>query len=294
MRGFANAHPADPMTVRAASASLRELVDLLDIESIEQHLFRARTSSGRPPTGRRGRLYGGQIMAQAMKAAMATVPPDRPPHSLHGYFLRPGDPRVPALVEVEPIRNGSSFTTRRVVVIQHGQAIFTMDVSFQLAEPGFAHQTDMPMLEPPAEERIPAILSEAPFTAWRTEHRVLKRNAPHPPRQHIWFRASGTLPDDPVLHTCLLVYESDNALLSTGRLPHRGSFDRRRMQMASLDHAMWLHRPAVDGWRADHWLLYVLDSPSASAGRSYNRGLIYTEQGALIASTMQEGLMRQR
>jgi acyl-CoA thioesterase-2 len=278
------------MPERRSSARLEELVGLLDLEVIEQNLFRARHPQGR---GSR-RLYGGQIMAQAMKAALATVPPDRPPHSLHGYFLRPGDPRIPALIDVESIRDGSSFTTRRVVVIQHGQAIFNMDASFQVEEPGFVHQAEMPALVPPPEAKIPRALTEPPFTAWRAEHRILKENKPHPPRQHIWFRASGSLADDPVLHTCLLIYESDNALLSTGRLPHRGSFERARMQMASLDHAVWLHRPALAGWRADQWLLYALDSPSSAACRGYNRGQIFTEDGTLVASTMQEGLMRQR
>src|SRR5690606_445659 len=146
---------------------------------------------------RRGRLYGGQIMAQALAGAMATVAPERRVHSLHGYFLRPGDPRIPALVEVERLRDGSSFSTRRVVVIQHGQAIFNMDASFQVDEEGFEHQTQMPDLAPPPEHKIPAALKEAPFIAWRVEHKVLKENVPHPPRQHIWIRASGPLPDDP-------------------------------------------------------------------------------------------------
>ena len=264
-------------------------MSLLELEPIEQNLFRARH-----PSGRRGRLYGGQIMAQAMRAAMATVPPDRHPHSLHGYFLRAGDPRVPALIDVERLRDGRSFATRRVVVIQNGQAIFNMDVSFQAEEPGFTHQAAMPDLEPPPDHKLPAELLEAPFTAWRAEHKALLRNRPHPPHQHIWIRASGALADDPGLHTCLLVYESDNALLSTGRLPHRGSFDRARMQMASLDHAMWFHQPALAPWRADQWLLYALDSPSSSSARCYNRGQVFTEDGVLVASTMQEGLMRQR
>jgi acyl-CoA thioesterase-2 len=277
------------MAHRPRSAQLEELVSLLELEPIELNLFRAAR-----PAGRRQRLYGGQIMAQALKAATATVTAGRYPHSLHGYFLRPGDPRVPALIDVERLRDGRSFSTRRVVVIQHGQAIFNMDVSFQISESGLEHQAAMPALRPPPDERIPRALMEAPFTAWRHEHKLLKDNAPHPPHQHIWIRASGVLADDPVLHTCLLVYESDNALLSTGRLPHRGSFDRARMQMASLDHAMWFHQPPLTAWRADHWLLYALDSPSSSAARGYNRGQIFTAEGSLIASTMQEGLMRQR
>lgn len=272
-----------------AAEPLEELIRLLELEPIERNLFRAYH-----PAGRRGRLYGGQIMAQALAGAIATVPPERRVHSLHGYFLRPGDPRIPALIDVERLRDGASFSTRRVVVIQHGQAIFNMDASFQVEEPGFEHQAEMPDLTPPPEHKIPAQLKAAPFIAWRVEHKALKDDRPHPPRQHVWIRASGALPDDPVLHTCLLVYESDNALLSTGRLPHRGSFVRERMQMASLDHAMWFHRPALDGWRADRWLLYALDSPSSSDSRGYNRGQVLTEDGVLVASTMQEGLMRQR
>lgn len=272
------------------SARLDELLQLLELERIEQNLFRAHH-----PKGRTGRLYGGQIMAQAMKAAICTVPGERAAHSLHGYFLRPGDPSVPVLIDVERIRDGRSFTTRRVVVTQHGQAIFTMDASFQVAEPGLTHQMAMPALRPPPEEKISSAFRADAFTAWRHEHKALLRDdGPHPPRQHLWFRASGSLPDDPTLHTCLLVYESDNALLSTGRMPHRGSFERSRLQMASLDHAMWFHQPPLTAWRADQWLLYALDSPSSSAARGYNRGMIFTASGCLVASTMQEGLMRQR
>jgi acyl-CoA thioesterase-2 len=152
----------------------------------------------------------------------------------------------------------------------------------------------MPDLAPPPEHKIPKALRDAPFIAWRMEHKALLADGPHPPRQHVWIRASGELPDDPVLHACLLVFESDNALLSTGRLPHRGSYVRERLQMASLDHVMWFHRPALRSWRADRWLLYALDSPSSSQSRGYNRGQIFTEDGVLVASTMQEGLMRQR
>jgi len=279
------------MTATVPSRKLEELLGLLELERIEQNLFRACH-----PVGRTHRLYGGQIMAQALMAAVRTVPEDRPPHSLHGYFLRPGDPRVPALIDVERLRDGRSFSTRRIVVIQHGQAIFNMDASFQVPEPGLEHQAEMPALmpplAPPALARVPRALTEDVFLAWRHEHKILQDELPHPPRQHIWFRANGALPDDPALQACLLVYESDNALLSTGRLPHRGSFERARLQMASLDHAMWFHQPALTHWRADQWLLYALDSPSSSSARCYNRGQIFTEQGLLVASTMQEGLMR--
>jgi acyl-CoA thioesterase-2 len=272
-----------------ASRKFEELLRLLDLERVEKNLFRAFH-----PAGRTARLYGGQIMAQALMAAIRTLDGDRLPHSLHGYFLRPGDPAAPALIDVERIRDGQSFSTRRIVVIQHGKAIFNMDASFQAWEPGLEHQAAMPALVPPPLAKVPQALKEDVFLAWRHEHKALQDERPHPPRQHIWFRSNGALPDDPALHACLLVYESDNALLSTGRLPHRGSFVRERLQMASLDHAMWFHQPALAAWRADQWLLYALDSPSSSQARCYNRGQVFTEQGLLVASTMQEGLMRRR
>ncbi|MDH3642276.1 MAG: acyl-CoA thioesterase II [Gammaproteobacteria bacterium] len=265
------------------------LARLLDLDQIEHNLFRAYH-----PAGRTGRLYGGQIMAQALMAAARTVSEERSVHSLHGYFLRPGDPAIPALIDVERIRDGTSFSTRRVVVIQHGQAIFTMDASFHLHEPGLTHQLPMPEREPPRDEQVPGELRLRNFLGWRHDHKRLLSETPQPPAQDLWFKANGEVADDPLLHACLLVYESDNALLSTGRLPHRGNFQRERLQMASLDHAMWFHRPALDGWRADRWLLYALDSPSSSQARGYNRGLIFTADGLLVATTMQEGLMRQR
>ena len=278
------------MSSAQAAGRLDELVGLMSLERIEQNLFRAYH-----PAGRSGRLYGGQIMAQALRAAMETVEPTRPPHSLHGYFLRPGDPAVPALIDVERIRDGRSFATRRVVVIQHGDAIFNLDVSFQVREPGLSHQAPMPDLDPPPAHKIPAAMKVLPFLEWRHEHKELRDSeSPHAPVQHVWFKASGPLPDDPALHACLLVYESDNALLSTARLPHRGSYRREQLQVASLDHAMWFHQPALEGWRADQWLLYALDSPSASLSRGYNRGMIFTADGLLVASAMQEGLIRQR
>lgn len=279
----------DANSITARSARLIELLGLLDLERIEQNLFRAHH-----PAQRTHRLYGGQIMAQAMMAAIRTVAPERLPHSLHGYFLRPGDPRVPALIDVERIRDGQSFSTRRIVVIQNGAAIFNMDASFQVQEEGLTHESAMPSLTPPPVAKVPKPLREDVFMTWRHEYKALLSDSPHPPQQHVWFRSNGALPDDASLHACLLVYESDNALLSTGRLPHRGSFVRERLQMASLDHAMWFHQPALSAWRADDWLLYALDSPSTAASRSYNRGQIFTASGRLVASSMQEGLMRKR
>jgi len=271
------------------SAALEELLELLTLERIEKHLFRAFH-----PKGREHRLYGGQIMAQALRAADYTVPDERSVHSLHGYFLRPGDPSLPALIDVEPIRDGRSFSTRRVVVIQHGQAIFNMDASFQVAEEGLTHQFDMPDLEAPTDDMVPEEMRDWTFLGWRHDHKRLSSSDAQPPQQDMWFKANGRVPDDPIVHACLAVYESDNALLGTARLPHRDVLVRNRMQMASLDHAMWFHAPALNGWRADEWLLYAIDAPSSSQARGYNRGMIYTADGLLVASTMQEGLMRQR
>ena len=269
--------------------ALAALLELLTLERIDANLFRAFH-----PKDRQHRLYGGQIMAQALRAAAHTVPEERFVHSLHGYFLRPGDPSVPALIDVDPIRDGRSFSTRRVVVIQHGQAIFNMDASFQVAEPGLTHQVDMPDRRPPTEDMVPEEMRTWAFLGWRHDHRRLSSSEAQPPYQDMWFRANGELPDDPVLHACLAVYESDNALLGTARMPHRDVMVRERMQMASLDHAMWFHAKPVADWRADQWLLYSLDAPSASQSRGYNRGMIFTADGRLVISTMQEGLMRQR
>ena len=265
---------------------LQELIGLLDLEEIDTQLYRAQH-----PQGREHRLYGGQIMAQALMAASRTVAGaavPQPVHSLHGYFLRPGDPRVPTVIQVERLRDGRSFCTRRVVVLQQGEAIFNMDASFQVAEAGFQHQFEMPNSRPPAPQNLPAHLLEDAFISWREDYRRLVSSTPQPPYQHVWFRANGKVPADPVLQACLLVYESDGALLGTARLPHRGRYDPQQMQSASLDHAIWFHHPVdVSGW-----LLYVLDAPSSAGGCSYNRGSVYTADGLLVASTAQEGLMR--
>lgn len=263
---------------------LDRLLKLLDLEQIDTLAFRAFH-----PRDRERRLYGGQIMAQAAMAAARTAPSDRRIHSLHGYFLRPGDPKVPALIKVEAIRDGTSFTTRRVVVIQRGRAIFTMDLSLQVIEAGLEHQFSMPVdMHPPAAESIPAGFADRPFITWRYQHKELSRDEPHEPRQSVWFRANGKLPDDPLIHACLMIYESDNVLLGTARMPHKGRFDRAQMQVASLDHALWFHGE----FAANEWLLYLVESPSASNARGYNRGQIFTAEGRLVASTMQEGLIR--
>ncbi len=265
---------------------LRELLRLLDLETLDANLFRAHH-----PAGRDRRLYGGQIMAQAVVAAARTAPADRFVHSLHGYFLRPGDPKVPAIIEVERIRDGASFATRRVVVKQSGRAIFNMDVSLHRYEPGLSHQVELDSsLRPPPAEKIPPAFADRAFITWRYDHRKLSRDEPQEARQAVWFKTTAEIADDPLLHTSLLVYESDNVLLGTARMPHKGSFKREDMQVASLDHAMWVHRE----FRIDQWLLYLVDSPSASNARGYTRGMIYSEEGLLVASTMQEGLIRHR
>jgi acyl-CoA thioesterase-2 len=263
---------------------LAELIDILDIEQIELNLFR-----GYHPKGRTGRLYGGQIMAQALVAAGRTVADDRPPHSLHGYFMRPGDARVPVVFSVDRIRDGKSFTTRRIAAIQHGKAIFSMDVSFQVRERGLEHQAEMPDLKPPADSQITEAMRDARFITYLEEYKAVLENQPLPPRQHSWFRANGSISEDSaLLHAALLTYQSDDALLSTSRLPHRGTFERKDMQSASLDHAMWFHNDV----RVDQWILYALDAPQSAAARGFNRGLMFSTDGVLVASTIQESLMR--
>ncbi len=278
------------------------LLDILDLESIEQNLYR-----GRGPAEGWQRVYGGQVLGQALVAALRTVPEDRVAHSAHAYFLLPGDPTVPIVYDVERIRDGGSFNTRRVKAIQHGRAMFAMSVSFHKDEASFDHQSQMPTV--PMPEDLP---SEAELKTRLIEHlpdnmrRYWERERPiemrpvdvsryfdrerREPVQHIWMRASGSLPDALSFHQCVLAYASDFTLLDTALIAHgKLSFDQD-IQLASLDHAMWFHRP----FRADEWLLYVQDSPNAHGARGLARGSIYTRDGALVASVAQEGLMRQR
>ena len=264
---------------------LAELLDLLDLETIEHNLYRGYHSAGRTR-----RLFGGQIIAQALIAACRTVPDDRLPHSLHAYFLKPGDPSVPALFEVERIREGKSFTTRRIVVVQNGKAIFNMDASFQLPEKGLEHQLDMRAFTPPDEATLVGGLKQRPFLSWREDHKRLSGESPQEPTQHIWIKGNGIAPDDARLNLALLAYQSDQALLGTARLPHRGKYDHKNMQVASLDHSIWFHHVV----NVNDWLLYSLDSPIAAGARGYTRGTIHTADGKLVASCMQEGLIRVR
>jgi acyl-CoA thioesterase II len=278
-----------------------ELIELLDLERIDVNIFR-----GLSPRDRWQRVYGGQVLGQALVAAAHTVE-GRVCHSLHAYFLRAGDPKTPILFYVDRARDGGSFTARRVVAIQNGQQIFNMAVSFQVPEEGLEHQFDMPPAPDPdslpsERQRRIEIASDMPeeARAWFLRDRPIEIRAvdppdrfklgKHPPRQTVWIRATHALPAELSLHQCVLAYASDMTLLDTSLLPHGYSVMSPKMQLASLDHAMWFHR----AFRADEWLLYVLDSPSASGARGFNRGTIYTRAGVLVASVAQEGLIRVR
>jgi acyl-CoA thioesterase-2 len=284
--------------------ALDDLLDLLDLEQIEVNIFR-----GRSPDERVQRVFGGQVAGQALVAAGRTVPADRPVHSLHAYFIRPGDPAVPLVYMVDRVRDGRSFTTRRVSVIQHGKTIFTLSASFHGPEPGPVHAVPMPVVPPPdsvppASERLEKLFGPLdPGYA-----RMLKNNpvdlrilgpltveAQHDPALRaasnmVWLRVDGELPDDPLLHVCLMTYVSDMTLLDSVLLAHGLSWVDGRTIGASLDHAMWFHRP----FRADSWLLYAQESPVASGARGLARGQVFTQSGDLVVSVMQEGLIRTR
>jgi len=284
-------------------AALDQLISILDLEPLEVNLFRGRT-----PKEDRVRVFGGQVAGQALVAAGRTVEEGLVVHSLHSYFLRPGDPSVPIVYEVDRLRDGKSFTTRRVVAIQHGQAIFILSASLQRPEEGVEHQLEMPEAPDPEtlptfRERVEPYLDKVPpeLKRWLQRERPIDVRYPNPPdylhpekrppRQLVWIRADGRLPDGPLfLHQCVVAYASDMTLIDTATLPHAIAWFDMSYQMASLDHAMWFHRPH----RLDGWLLYSQDSPSASGARGFTRGLIYGEDGALVASVAQEGLIRLR
>ena len=279
---------------------LADLLELLQLERIEQNLFR-----GQSQDLGWGAVFGGQVLGQALSAAEQTVPEDRPVHSLHGYFLRSGDASKPIVYTVDPIRDGRSFTTRRVVAIQAGRPIFNMAASFQVVEEGFDHQAKMPDCKPPEELESELIVARRHAAnipdKWREmatcERPLETRHAePHtplmprvgPPRRCVWYRAIDKLPEVTSAHAWLLAYSSDFNFLTTALNPHGVSWLSPRMQVASLDHAMWFHRP----FRMDEWLLHVIDSPSAQGARGLVRGEFFTRDGRLVASTVQEGLMR--
>jgi acyl-CoA thioesterase-2 len=282
-------------------SSVAGLLSILDLEQLEINLFRGVS----PQVGMR-RVFGGQVVGQALVAATRTVEGVLP-HSLHAYFLLGGDPSIPIVYEVDRIRDGKSFATRRVVAIQHGKAIFSMSVSFHNDEPGLSHQ--MPMPDVPRPDQLPSdaevrakILPGLPDPVrnyYSRERPIELRpvdfgryaGVPQPDNHfNIWMRTTAALPDDPAIHRCALAYASDMTILDTALLPFQRSIFDRDIMGASLDHAVWFHRP----FRADQWLLYAQDSPSSHGSRGFGRGLIYAEDGTLVASVAQEGLMRER
>jgi len=279
---------------------LDDLHKLLDLEYIEHNIFR-----GRSIDIGSGSVYGGQALAQSLVAAQRTVDDDRVPHSMHGYFILPGDVDAPIVYEVDRLRDGNSFTTRRIVAIQHGRAIFNMAASFQIPEDGPEHQADMPDVPGPDElprelDLIRAVedqIPEAVRSVYTRERPIEFRPvdpvdpfdpATKPPANHVWLRARGTLPDNRLTHQSMLAYATDYGLLSTALRPHGLSFVQPDLQLATLDHALWFHRPV----QVDEWFLYATDSPSASSARGFTRGQLFAEDGTLVASVAQEGLMR--
>jgi len=285
-------------------SAVQEVLDILDLEPLEVNLFR-----GRSPQSRWQRVFGGQVIGQALVAACRTVEDvtARPPHSLHAYFLLGGDPKVPIIYEVDRIRDGKSFTTRNVKAIQHGHAIFSMSVSFHLSEPGLTHQVKMPDVPKPDQlpsdeelkDRIYPLLPEPARRYYERERPIEFRpvefsrylgEKSENGRFDIWIRATGRLPDEPAIHQCVLAYASDMMLLDAALIPHGRSVFSEDIMAASLDHALWFHRP----FRADEWLLYAQDSPSLADSRGFSRGLIFASDGTLVASVAQEGLLRQR
>lgn len=290
---------------------LAELIEILRLERIEENIFR-----GQSQNLGWGRVFGGQVVGQSLSAAEQTVPEGRAVHSLHGYFMRPGDANKPIVYTVDPIRDGKSFTTRRVVAVQSGEAIFSLSASFQIDEPGLDHQSDvMPEVQGPDElmnerelgqrylarlpegllKKIPKGMRERVTAERPIEVRPIGPIDPmnpgeREPVKRVWFRASGALPDAPNLHQYLLAYASDFHLLGTSMMPHAVTWMTPGMQVASLDHAMWFHRP----FRFDDWLLYDMDAPSSQNARGFTRGRWFTKDGVLVASTAQEGLIRDR
>jgi acyl-CoA thioesterase-2 len=279
---------------------LKELLSLLQLEQIEVNIFR-----GQSQDLGFGSVFGGQVLGQALSAAARTVDAQRRCHSLHAYFMRPGMATRPIIYEVDCIRDGKSFTTRRVIAIQKGRAIFSMSASFQINEPGFTHQDEFPQVPGPEgiasdlelalkfADKIPPRLKDIILCPKPIEIRTVNPVNPFAPRKikpvkHNWFRAVGQMPDDPVVHQCLLAYASDFGLVITSLNPHGHSYLETDMQIASLDHAIWFHRD----FRIDEWLLYSMTSPNAEGSRGLSIGKIFTRDGLLVASVAQEGLIR--
>ncbi|CAN5789166.1 MAG: acyl-CoA thioesterase II [Gemmatimonadetes bacterium] len=284
------------------SYTLRNLLDLLDLEPLEHDLYR-----GQNRDIGSGRVYGGQVLAQALVAAGRTVEPDRIAHSLHGYFILPGDLDAPIVYFVDRLRDGRSFSTRRVTAIQSGKTIFNLSASFHSEEEGPEHQGEMPEVPSPEEvprevdlirliaDRIPEPLREIYTQERPIEFRPIEPVDPFQPRaaeplKHAWLKAAGEMPDDILQHQAVLAYASDYGLLGAALLPHALSFRQPHVQAATLDHAMWFHRR----FPVDEWLLYTMESPSAGGARAFTRGSIFTRDGVLVASVAQEGLLRLR
>lgn len=282
--------------------TLDTLVSLLSLERIEENLFRGASQDLGFP-----QLFGGQVVGQALSAASQTVTPERHVHSMHGYFLRAGDSHQPVVYDVDRVRDGGSFSTRRVSAIQKGQTIFTCSASFQADEAGYEHQLKMPEVAGP--ENLPSEWELMQKFAAHVPERVAEKlrrpkpieirpvtlqdpinPQPEEPIRHMWFRADGALPDNPALHKYLVAYASDMNFIGTALQPHGVTFWTRFIQLASLDHAIWFHREV----RADEWLLYAMDSPWAGNARGFARGSIFNRAGELVASVAQEGLMRVR
>jgi acyl-CoA thioesterase-2 len=278
-------------------AALADLLVLLNLERLEVNMYRGTSRDIGSP-----QVFGGQVLGQALMAATGTVE-DRIVHSLHAYFLRAGDFNLPIVYEVDRSRDGSHFSSRRVVAIQNGQQIFHMSASFQSPEEGLEHQTQMPDVPPPESLPERSVLANSPLVS-EQQRRFFSRVRPFDirlvgmerllsglamePSLQVWFRASDPLPDGESLHRGMLAYVSDFYLLMTATLPHGIPFPSKQLRCASIDHAMWFHRPV----RVDEWLLYSMDSPSASGARGLSRGSIFSRDGRLVASTAQEGLMR--
>jgi acyl-CoA thioesterase II len=284
------------------ASAINDLVDILTLEKLEHTLFR-----GRSPQVGWQRVFGGLVISQALRAAIQTVDAVFQPHSLHAYFLLAGDPAAPIIYEVDRIRDGRSFATRRVIAIQHGQAIFALSASFHVHEEGFEHQLPMPDVpkpgDLPTEDEIRARvmpLMPDPIRKYYEKERPIElrpvdfarytTRTPMEPQFRVWMRANGTLPDDPTIHQAVLAYASDMTLLDTALVAHGRTIFEPDIMPASLDHALWIHQP----FRADQWLLYAQDSPMTHGARGLCRGLIYSEDGRLIASVAQEGLVRRK
>lgn len=283
-------------------STVDELIDLLDLEPLERNIYR-----GKNRDIGTGRVFGGQVLSQALVAARRTLDTPREAHSLHAYFILAGDLNAPIVYFVDRLRDGGSFTTRRVTAIQHGQAIFNLSASFHEPQEGLEHQTDPPQVPPPesippeldriraAADQIPpeirsVLTQDRPIDFRPVDAGDLMNPEPAPPLRQTWFRVVGELPESPLIHQASLAYASDYGLLSTVLQPHGMTVRDPSLQVASLDHALWFHKP----FRADEWLLYVADSPVAAYARGFARGSIYTQDGTLVASVAQEGLTRYR